>query len=42
MEGVLILVNITSTACVHLVSNQQQQCCLFTNLTLGLSASPHS
>ena len=41
MEGLLVLVDITSTACVHLVSNQQQ-CCLFTNLTLGLSASPHS
>ena len=40
MEGVLVLVDITSTACVHLVSNQQQ--CFFTNLTLGLSASPHS
>ena len=41
MEGVLVLVDITSTACVHLVFNQQQ-CCFLTNLTLGLSASPHS
>ena len=41
MEGVLVLLDITSTACVHLLSNQQQ-CYFLTNLTLGLLASPHS
>ena len=41
MEGVLVLLDITSTACLHHVSNQQKDY-FFTNLTLGLLASPHS